>query len=165
MKDLHRISIRAASVIGAEAVRHYCATHELKIDEIDEFCEYMESFALTSDIPAWDFRGRELDLDGMGEIPAFVVTFMGVYAGEAKALIENAAEIVHSQLYGAWEPALVAKHLLRAIEISDYPGDLSPFFTHPPCLDGLGEPVDMHTLTEWKSEANKTFNRAPGGAG
>ena len=65
--DLSKISIRAASWLGALCVRKYCIKNAVKDPRITKFYEYIEELASAENLPDWDSRGANLEIAGMGD--------------------------------------------------------------------------------------------------
>ena len=151
-QDISKLSIRAASWIGAQCLRKYCATVELEDERINQLCEYIEALATESDVPAWDERGDNLEITGLGDpMPTELKSYR-----DLEKLITCVREISASQIYGAWAPEYTAKYLRTAMQIADVTLSnkvFEPFMSHDPMMHGWGDSIDESTLNKWKENA------------
>lgn len=94
----------------------------------------------TDDVVAWDNHGMTLAITGLGDaLPAPLDQ-----APELAVLLQHAREISATQVYGAWEPAVVARHLKSCLEIAgqEVLGDVPDrILSHRPLHHGWGDPL------------------------
>ena len=144
-------SVRTASWIAAKCVRVHAARLGLEDHRLDAFCNYLEALITTDDVVAWDNQGMTLAITGLGDaLPAPLDQ-----APDLASLLQHAREITASQIYGAWEPAIVARHLKSCLEIAgqEVLGDVPErILSHRPLHHGWGDPLPRQPRMEHGSE-------------
>ena len=146
-----KLSVRAASWVGAQCVRTFCAKNRIVHNGIETFTRYIEAAASAQDIPRWDSYGSALEVTGLGDpLPVRLAGNL-----ELSELIDSVREISASQLYSEWQPSDVTKYLHQSIEIAGledpvahWPGIAS----HDPEQNGWGKPF---FVCEWLLELDK----------
>ncbi len=149
--DLHKVSIRAASWIGAQCVRTFCETHGIVDKRIDAFVFYAEAATSAQDIPRWASFGTKLEVSGLGD--ALPVDLSKI--PRLSELVDSVREITASQMYGAWEPKVVAKFLKKSTKIAGLEGVATRWSSvadHDAEKDGWGKPI---FVSEWLINLDK----------
>lgn len=140
-------SVRAASWIAAQCVRAHAARRHLMTPELEAFCEYLEALISADDVVAWDNEGSMLAITGLGDaLPARLDR-----DPELASLVAHAREITATQIYGAWEPNVVAHHLESCLDIAGQ--DLLhtipvEVLAHRPLHHGWGNPLPRQPRPE-----------------
>lgn len=153
--DLSRISIRALSWVGAQCVRHYCAHRGIEDERVWAFCSYIEDLATTDDIPAWDDRGRKLQVSGLGDpLPGDLQSDRDLVL-----IVHHVHEISASQIHGAWQPSMAVSFVRAAATVAGYNLDdlrrVQILGAHEPGQDGWGDPIDDVTRESWREAADR----------
>ena len=108
------LSTRAASWTAAQCVRHFCYVRGISDPDIEAFCAYLEDSARADSIVEWDARAKKLSVSGLGDaLPSSLASIHGL-----EGLLCCAHEITASEMYGAWRPNEVLKHLCETAERS-----------------------------------------------
>lgn len=140
-------SVRAASWIAARCVRAYSECRHLMTPDLDAFCRHLESLISTDDVTKWDNHGMTLTITGLGDaLPPPLDQ-----APELAMLVEHAREISATQMYGAWEPDVVARHLKSCLDIAGWEvlGDIPDrILSHRPLHHGWGDPLPRQPRPE-----------------
>ena len=142
-----QLSVRAATWLGAELLDRYCEGASLQDFRIDEFSDHLRSVVISTDIPGWDESFRSLEVSGIYSdgLPSGLED-----VGSLFRIVEAVHEISMSQIYGAWQPTVVAQFLIEAqrlAEIEVDPVQLAAALTHDPGENGWGSP--LATLPSW----------------
>lgn len=144
-------SVRAATWIAAKCVRAHAMRLGLQDPSLDAFCDYLEAVMTTDDLVAWDNHGMTLAITGLGDaLPAPLDR-----APELAVLLQHAREISATQMYGAWEPAIVARHLKSCLDIAgpEILGDVPDrILSHRPLHHGWGDPLPRQPRPEYGPE-------------
>lgn len=94
----------------------------------------------TDDVVAWDNHGMTLAITGLGDaLPSPLDQQSGL-----ALLLQHAREISATQIYGAWEPAVVACHLKFCLDIGgpEVLGDVPDrILSHRSLHHGWGDPL------------------------
>jgi hypothetical protein len=145
------LSVRAQSWAGAQLVRAFCRRRGIEDARMQNFCEYIEQLATSTDVTAWDSRASQLEVAGLGDpLPLELERVQSL-----REIVENVHAISASQIYGAWVPEQAAAHLRAAagiagIDLHDRPL-LQVLSGHDPQAHGWGDPIDADTLRRWRS--------------
>ena len=149
---MHQPSVRAASWCAAQCVRHFAQQRGLRVPALVSFCAHLERLASAVSVPAWDAEASSLEITGLGdplppelaEVPALA------------QLVEAAREVSASQIFGAWEPEVVARFLGEsALAAGLEPALVLSRACQLQAADaqGWGPPVSEQDLARWSLEA------------
>lgn len=144
-------SVRAATWIAAKCVRAHAMRLGLEDPRLDAFCDYLEALMATDDVVAWDNHSMTLTITGLGDALPTPLD----QAPELAVLLQHAREISATQIYGAWEPAVVARHLKSCLEIAgqEVLGDVPDWIlSHRPLHHGWGAPLPRQPRPEHRPE-------------
>jgi hypothetical protein len=145
-------SVRAASWSAAQCVRHFCRAREISHPDIEAFCQHLEDAVTAEFIAAWDSHAESLRITGLGDpLPVPLNSVPGL-----SELLSAAREVTASQMYAAWTPLNVAKHLTEAADRSGLSPDavLTRAATlHHPDRHGWGPAVSPAERDRWSREA------------
>jgi len=147
--DLRACSVRAATWIAAQCVRKFMFDNRLDDPRLEQFCIHLEELLVAESVVDWDLRSGALALTAQGDS---LPTPLDAVPDLAE-LLENAYEIVGTQIYGAWQPEAVEKHLAHCVRASGL--DLAKeiplsILSHDPLHHGWGAAVPVRDVELWR---------------
>lgn len=98
-----------------------------------------------ADVGRWDSQASSLDVNGLGDpLPDGLHEYRGL-----DALTQSVREISASQIYGEWQPKVMARFVDTAIRIANFdPSRYLPILqAHDPGKDGWGDPFSRESLS------------------
>jgi hypothetical protein len=147
-----RLSIRAASWSAARCVRHFCHARGILHPDVDAFCRHLEDAAIATSVVDWDGHFSKLAISGLGDaLPPPLDSVR-----DLNELVCAAREVTATQMYAAWTPDEVLKHLRETAERAGLdPANVVAVAgsLHTPDQHGWGLPVAKAERDRWSREA------------
>lgn len=154
--DQSQLSIRAASWVAAQCVRHFCRIRGMSHPDLDAFCRHLERVATAVSVVDWDEQGAALVVTGLGDaLPPPLDAMPGL-----NELVSAAREVTASQMYAAWTPAQVVTNLSDAAELTGLePAKVvaAAAALHSADRQGWGLAIDEAVCDSWFRETRSVF--------
>ena len=147
--ELERLSVRTATWIAAQCVRHFCSKSGIDDPRLFEYIDFLEELPLAGDVPAWDQSGSALEVSGLGDpLPAVLQDIPNLLE-----LVDASREVSAYQIFGRFQPAKMAEFLRSALALSDFEiavsVNMEDVLRHDPGRDGWGQPVEVAIRDSW----------------
>lgn len=150
-------SIRAASWVAAQCVRHFCRARDLSHHDVEAFCRHLERAATAKSVVDWDAQSAALVITGLGDaLPPPLDAVSGL-----NELLCAAREVTATQMHAAWTPEQVIAHLRRAAELAG----LEPARVVAVAADlhsadgqGWGPAITEAACSAWSHKTYSVFN-------
>jgi hypothetical protein len=149
---MKKLSIRALLFIAGQEIRRYVNSHRIELECIDEFCDHLEGYATTIDIPAWDDRSSTLAISGYGDpLPEAIASQYPQYYERLDRITQIAREIGASQMYTEGDYTVALHYFYQLFELTESIPQIDDiFYRHIPSTTGWEAPVNYETITVWR---------------